>query len=336
MSGGVVNYTLRPNKYVDRKLFIELIRLSNPDFKPADYVYISLGGPQLEDHLLIHCQLGITNLVSLDNDECVISRQIFNNRRVPVDCRNTSTTEFIRDFDQFVNESFSENDKKFIVWLDYTSPRERLEQLNDITTLIGDFTEGDILKVTMNANSKTLGGYDNGLTQDELFESRRKNLREQLGNFFPSDIPQKINQTTFPLILTKAIKLSAVAGLKTKTNLETLPIGIFVYQDGYHQMLTLTLIIIKSQDRDVVSSQIIDRGWEFLPADWNDITKINVPQLTLKERLCIEGLAADPKVSDIYSSLPFLLSKDENITHDLIDHYLEHCCRYPSFHTVNY
>ena len=46
MSGGNVSYNIRPNKFVERSLFVESLNLLCPK-APENYLYISLGGPQL-------------------------------------------------------------------------------------------------------------------------------------------------------------------------------------------------------------------------------------------------------------------------------------------------
>jgi hypothetical protein len=58
MSGSEVSYNLRPNKFVERQLFVELLTkiCRQP---PSKYAYISLGGPQLEDHRLMHRRLAV-------------------------------------------------------------------------------------------------------------------------------------------------------------------------------------------------------------------------------------------------------------------------------------
>ncbi len=63
MSGGGVSYNLRPNKYVERQLFVELLRMVMSGSNFDNWVYVSLGGPQLEDHRLVHHQLNFRYLV---------------------------------------------------------------------------------------------------------------------------------------------------------------------------------------------------------------------------------------------------------------------------------
>jgi hypothetical protein len=61
-------YHLRTNKAVERLLFIELLRrldraLSRPI---AQYKYVGLGGPYLEDFNLLHATFGNNEMTSLE------------------------------------------------------------------------------------------------------------------------------------------------------------------------------------------------------------------------------------------------------------------------------
>ena len=119
MSGGNLNYQLRPNKYVERALFVELLS-KICGAKTHTYAYVSMGGPQLEDHRLIHKTLGIKKLYSFEIDKNVLLRQQFNKSPSVLTCLSGSISHFIDDF-----EGFTEREKlkkyKLIIWLDYAS-----------------------------------------------------------------------------------------------------------------------------------------------------------------------------------------------------------------------
>ena len=156
MSGGNVSYNLRPNKSVERQLFIELLSKICLSENQDNSVYVSLGGPQLEDHKTIHQLLGFRNLVSIESDQVVYDRQLFNLRPSSVICKKQTTGDFIKDFDDFAADY---NAKRFIVWLDYASANKRYDQLVEYQTLLSKLQADDILKITMNANLDTLGDF---------------------------------------------------------------------------------------------------------------------------------------------------------------------------------
>ena len=78
MSGDEIPYQLRPNKFIDRQMFLELLsRLVMPR-GPENYVYVSMGGRHLVDHYAIYNKLGIQALFSFDFDRNEVARQKFN------------------------------------------------------------------------------------------------------------------------------------------------------------------------------------------------------------------------------------------------------------------
>ena len=82
-SGSSLPYKLRPNKAVDRELFLSLLTRLASILKIESHQYIGLGGAFLEDFRLIHARLGIDDMICLEIEENVHKRQCFNR---PVDC----------------------------------------------------------------------------------------------------------------------------------------------------------------------------------------------------------------------------------------------------------
>src|SRR5262245_51251818 len=78
-----VNYALRPHKFVDRRVFIEVLsRYANFE-SVNEHIYVGLGSFAMEDHKLIYSIFGNKILISLEVDSDVFARQAFN---VPLAC----------------------------------------------------------------------------------------------------------------------------------------------------------------------------------------------------------------------------------------------------------
>ena len=56
-------YKLRPNKAVDRELFLSLLCRLGAHLMVERYKYIGLGGPFLEDFRLLHKRTGIKEML---------------------------------------------------------------------------------------------------------------------------------------------------------------------------------------------------------------------------------------------------------------------------------
>lgn len=147
MSGVSIPYHLRQNKAVDRALLVGLLKRVGYFNNISEYRYIGFGGPFLEDFKVIHHELKIKDMISIENNKNVMNRQKFNKPlsciRIPDDIKSSS--EFL------LEHSF---DKKTILWLDYVSFRELPQQIQDIRMSLNKMGNGDILKITLNGNSK--------------------------------------------------------------------------------------------------------------------------------------------------------------------------------------
>jgi hypothetical protein len=325
MSGGNVDYTLRPNKFVERKLFIELLgKIIGREYIDK-YSYISLGGPQLEDLKLIHYELGIKDITSLEADSLIFERQQFN-MRASIVCKNETSGEFIDNLD------ISNSNKHVVVWLDYAAAGQRFDQLVEFEKLISKLRAGDIVKITMNANMATLGLLP-GKTREDNNKYRLQNLRSVLGKYSvsPPTPPEELTQKIFVVLLCRAIKRAALEGIRGKPDTEIIPLSIFLYQDGEHQMLTITVMLTETVKAKVIPVDLQAMDWEFLPSDWEDITKINIPNLTTKERLFIEGLLAYENKDTLYTKLPFRLHKKDDKFQEMLDEFVKHYRRYPNY-----
>lgn len=331
MSGGKVAYNLRPNKYVERQLFVELLgKICTGN--PGRYVYVSMGGPQLEDLKLVHHALGLCNLVSLEADPVIHQRQLFNLRPSYIVCKPQSTTEFATDFDAFTSNY---NDKEFIIWLDYAAANERLQQLTEFRSLLGKLEVGDVLKITLNANPGTLGEASSGEHPNSMLERRFKNARIQLDPFMDLDkfTSNDMNAKRFPIVLCNAIRTVFLDATQHR-RLEAVPIAIFLYQDGNHQMLTYTVTLRKRADVAKLLDGLRESNWDYTPTSWDNITHINVPNLTPKERLHIEEFLFSSTHEEVHSKLPFRFAQSEEESLRIFEEYARHYRRYPSYFQV--
>src|SRR3569623_1496496 len=77
-AGSSLPYRLRPNKAVDRELFLSLLMRRAPNLALEKYHYVGLGGPFLEDFRLVHGRLGIARMTCIETEEQDHKRQVFN------------------------------------------------------------------------------------------------------------------------------------------------------------------------------------------------------------------------------------------------------------------
>ena len=286
MSGGSVPYHLRQNKSVERAIFVEALnRIGRATPAPIQhYGYVGFAGPFSEDFKLIHSQVGIREFVSVENDEHVHQRQLWNCPLKGIDYRRISSGAFIDAFDSA---------GPTIVWLDYASPREIESQLNEVQSLVSKMSDYDILKVTFNASAATLG-HDPSDDQN-TGPLRAERARQRLGAFLGAgfDItPDDVDRKGYPQLVLKAAELALKQGMAGNSKSRFQPITTFTYADSAHTMLTLTGVLLPEgkvttfmQTSGITKWDLATRKWgspRTVPID------IAVPEMSLRERLFVD------------------------------------------------
>lgn len=332
-SGGSIPFQLRPNKYVERLLFMELLEYVNAAFGLSDGAYISMGGLSLEDHRLFHERFKSTNLVSIDKERVAISRQEFNRAFPFIDCQLLSTADLIEDFDDVVADTGSPG--PVVIWLDFTSPRERNAQLREVQDLVARLTSGSIVKVSLNANPETLATRE-GRPFEDFQREAAGFLQDQLGEYSPAEQlnPEEMHAAGVANILLDAVRIASLAGASGTTHTSVWPLASFRYTDGFHQMLTTTFMIATEDDWDALTGAgFLD--WEFARASWNEAQPIKVPNLTVKEQLLIAEYVGQSDAQTCVADLPFELHTETAEAVRQVEEYFRHYLRYPTFVPVS-
>ena len=118
--GSSVAYRLRPNKSVDRELFLSLLGRLSAKLKLENYFYVGLGGPFLEDFRLIHARIGIDKMICIESEEAVHKRQSFNRPIESIRCVHAKLEEFLET---------TEFELPVVLWLDFTEPKTVVSQI---------------------------------------------------------------------------------------------------------------------------------------------------------------------------------------------------------------
>lgn len=296
-----IPYQLRQNKIVDRYAFIELLELINRFNSISDYTYIGFGSHSLEDFKYLHHKFGLTKMISLEQDRETWKRQKFNKPVSCIECLNKSSGEFIENFER-VNDT--------IVWLDYTSPKYLRNQLQEFQSLLTTLFPNDIVKITLNANPSSLF---NGTSKsnEEIKQYRFEKLKNDIGDLISAKvisdlmIHKEYPQALF-FILERASKL-ALSSLSTYFH----PLTCFSYTDG-QQMFSITGILLEKDKESENTNMLFRTGildWKLSKTTWEESpTVINVPDLTIRERLLVDSLLPDYPVEKIQEELGFLFS----------------------------
>lgn len=278
-SGQNINYNLRPCKSVERKMICELIKRLSPLGKPEEYRYIGMGAKYFTDFALIHRDLGIKEMHSMEinTDENNKKRFEFNK---PFNCINL----LFGEAGNLLNSTkMNWKNEKNIIWLDYDGGFHN-KQLRDIETCMRKAEGSSIVFVTFNADfgeSFRKAGPNEKL---ELFCEKvdNANLTGMLGKKSVAGEEKylTLNKMFNMVVRSRVSERNRIAqGEKEKIQCEQ--IAYFRYADSKAEMLTIGWCIYNKIDQSVYDNCGVNE-LEF----YNNSAKpyeINVPNLTYKE-----------------------------------------------------
>lgn len=326
-------YHLRPNKYIDRQLFISLLKKLSFHFNIKNYNYVGFGSYLFDDFKLVHNNFDIEKMTSLECNDTLIKRAKFNKPLNCIKIVNQKSSEFI--------EEFNHEDKNYIFWLDYTDPSSLGEQFSDFCSLLNQLQNGDVLRITLNANPSSLGGTA-GEKADILRRERLENLKSKIDPYLPTDVcPDNLTTSQYPKVLLKALEFGAYSTLVEGFFQERFPVIIdsSVYADG-QQMVTLTLIVL---DNHTMENKILESVFSDLYSNYSDLEEtkkllldkpktISIPDLTTKEIMYINSkIPTEQAAKKLARRLSFVFEDVENT-----QNYLDYYRIYPYFREVSF
>ncbi len=300
MSGSSLPYRLRPNKAVDRELFLSLLMRLATKLGLEKYHYVGLGGPFLEDFRLLHSRIGIGRrrngrtvgkLTCVESELEVHKRQRFNRPVASINCVHLTLEKFL---DQTTFSSPA------IIWFDYTSPKGVASQIQRFAATVGTVPIGSVLRITLNANpgegqddepsGKDLSvDVDGDVSADRAqkptkTEWRLQRFHQRLGTLVPSGLTaDAMTLKNYGPTLLCVVKLAVEKQALSFNDRRIVWALATHYADG-QAMVTAALVVCASDD---VATPKIIKGWEFY-ATPDDPHRIELPALSSLERLTME------------------------------------------------
>lgn len=314
MSGASIPYHLRPNKAIDRYAFLELLSKIDRYSGVFNYKYIGFGGHSLEDFKYIHSRFGISNMLSIEECLFVYNRQKFNQPHNCIDCLQQSSSQFIDEF---------QREKETIIWLDYVRPSELRKQIEEFQATISKLDILDIIKITVNSHAASCVQSQQSMSPLDLKNARINKLKTVLGDIFPlADVTvDMMTEKRFSEALCLVLKYAANLAMLGKTDIYFQPLTAFSYADG-QQMLTVTGIILELNEKQGFLDKTNIEKWELSNIDWKPPRRINVPDLTIKERLHIDSRLPNSEAKTIQDELGFFFDLKESVSLEMLETYV--------------
>jgi len=310
------SYHLRPNKAIDRFIFLELLRtlelLSHHPFR--EYTYVSLGGPFLEDFRLISQQFPRMKLICVEKDVETFKRQLFHVCSRNMQCIRSSLGDFVA--------TRFPSDRPVVVWADYTDMSR--ECLGEVADIARKAVPGSLLRATVRAESpvpKRLSLLSHRYPPQ--VPPKKKADFERIRNYYSTDMavdgiafPSEWFQWSdfslerFPRLLARMIRAATKGSC---TNPKTfLPLHTVKYSDGTI-MLSMTGLICLVDECEFLARHFREHC-VFYSVDSDEVDVIDVPSLTMKERLHLESIlpTADANGEECVKTLGYLIEGDES------------------------
>lgn len=329
MSGDDIPYQLRPNKFIDRQLFMELLsRLIVPRC-PEKYVYVSMGGRHLIDHHAVYNQLGIEAQYSFDHDANEVERQRLNRPTGKTVCARLDSADLPLKLDEIL-ATFPRK-RNLIVWLDYTGT-ERRTQFQEVVQTLVRLRDGDVFRVTLNASAGSLSKGDDWKTAGapDPGKYRADRLREQIEEYMPTAITS-ISDTGLTSTLAQCLELAVKGAEAQKATLRISPALLTTYRDGA-RMLTATVAISEGNVEIPFPPPAFSR-WKYSCRGWDDIQEIYAPVLSTRERGRLDA-RLHGGATKMLDSLKFFPNKDRPRSLEALRSYREFHRFYPIFRSV--
>jgi hypothetical protein len=289
-SGSSLPYRLRPNKSVDREMFLSLLTRLMPSMSIEKYHYIGLGGPFLEDFRLLHARLGIVHMTCVEIEKEVHKRQLFNRPVPSIECVHSQLEEYLDK---------SDFEKPVIIWFDYTDPRKIYTQIQRFSQAIGEVPLDSVLRITLNASPESLGTpkineisveFDDDVTVDRLqkptiHEWRLERFRERIKTIFPSGLSSEdMTHRNFGRTLLRVLKIAVEREALNFNDRKIIWCLATHYKDG-QSMVTATIVVCRKEE---FNAEELIKSWEFYSTAEAPHC-IDLPALSTLERLIMES-----------------------------------------------
>lgn len=254
-------YHLRPNKAIDRYMLVEVVQRL-PRLKPlAQYYYVGLGGPFLEDFRLLASLFPTLRQISIEEDDETHKRQQFH---LP-----SKNVRLVKDTFQGFMTKHMKDGARLVAWLDYTDLK--LQWFYDFMNVLSRVGDYSVIKITLCVNPPPADA-----------------LQREFDEFLPGKVSES-DRRKFPFaqLLQKMIRIAAEKAIPAVTERTFQILCSSIYSDGT-PMFTLTGMVCRNADVDRVRDCYGD--WSLGNLEWADPEVIDVPVLSTKERLHLEKL----------------------------------------------
>ena len=307
-----INYSVRPNKAVERRLLLQLLTAldKRADLDLSAYRYIGFGSIWFVDFSLVHRALGIDDMLSF---EAASSREKRVNFNIPFECVKVKLGTYSDKFAELTWE------KKQLIWLDYDGVLQA-EMFTDLRQTVSQVPSKSIMLLSVNADPSQLREAGNDVASQEV------RLRDTVGAAnLPSDAHGRMGRNLFPELVGEIWNNAFENAVAERPGFTYRPLVNIAYADGV-PMVTCGGMILSDEDAATLATVALEDFAYLAPRESQFV--LSVPHLTPREKLRFDQLvplrgAATSKT--VKKKLGFELKDTE------IESYIRHYLHYPLY-----
>jgi hypothetical protein len=306
-----INFVLRPNKHIERKLVFEALRALDPAFDLRGYLYVGFGSLWFADFVAAHRVLGIRDMVSIQKGAKAKRRCEFN--------RPYAGINVIEGEAAIVLPRLPLESRPDVLWLDYEDRIETI--LPEVAELCRRLPSGSVLLVTVNASKEVIAAP----TAAEKYEREDAAFRAAVGPLAPTALPEDFYEAKqYPEHLARALLGQCVRQTRLSArDVKFVPLFNFLYSDRA-PMITVGGMIVNQNDERKLAALSLPSRFDFVGSGQ---VSIAAPPLTTREKLALDQLLPSdtPLTEAEIDRLGFSLKPSQ------ISEYHRYYTRYPVF-----
>jgi hypothetical protein len=321
-------YHLRVNKAVDRLMLVDVVRSLSSDQRYREYTYYSLAGPFLEDLRVMDHYFPDMRLISLEANEQTFRRQEFHKFNSRIDIRRTT-------FRNFISADYLPGEKD-IFWLDYTDLR--YPHFEEFQQTLQKVPPGSVVRITLRAEPEfDIESLNNRVSPEEISKVRaslQEDFESEFKKVLPHPVPSAFDTPkNFVSSVQNMVKRAASIALDTPgSSCDFLHVHSVYYSDNTI-MISVTGIVCLRNEIDRFKSQL--SSMKISDFEWNLPRIINIPSLSIKERMLLEKYlpisSEEDSGSILFEKLSYKIDDSDKRCKQQLAHYAEYFRDYPLF-----
>lgn len=307
-----IDYQLRYNKHIERRLVFDLLQRAQRHLNFSSHGYLGFGSMWFSDFRLAHRVLEVESMHSMERQEYV-ERAAFNQPYTSIKVLGGDSSETLKAF----GGDFWQ--KPQVAWLDYDG-RLSTNVVDDLYLLLDQCAPNSVVTVTVNGSWRS---YRPNLVKQGSVRGRKETAVGQIESLLGANVTSPkfepgppnatglspdVRESEFSEFLAEAIlvalshRVASSGRAVNEVPLHFVPLFNFCHEDGA-EMVTVGGAIVAETERGIWED-VIRAGLALDPANAMPLhQRLDLVPITLKEKITLDACLPQPKVDFVTKAL---------------------------------